>query len=151
MDITNMMGNASGGTSPTTYLCKFDADGRRTETLLACEFTEEEKAEKIADGYIEISEEDWNYYVGNKGNGANGTGYVRGADGKPTDAPAYVPTKDEKLAALDSQYDNDKAELTRYFTEAALAGDTDMQEELCAELEELNTEYVAARKEIEEE
>lgn len=135
----------------TTYLCKFDSAGKRTETLLACEFTEEEKQQKIADGYIEITEEDWNYYVGNMGQGANGTGYIRGADGKPTDAPAYVPTKEEKLAALDSQYDNDKAELTRYFTEAALAGDTDMQEELRAELEELNTEYVAARKEIEEE
>lgn len=135
-----------------TYLCKFDTDGRRTETLLTCEFTEEEKAQKIAEGYIEISEEEWNYYVGNKGTGDNGTGYIRDAKtGKPVSAPAHVPTKEEKLAALDSQYDNDKAELTRYFTEAALAGDTDMQEELRAELEELNTEYVAARKEIEEE
>ena len=137
---------------PLTYLCKFDSDGKRGATYPTAGLTEEEKQEKIADGYVEISEEDWNYYVGNNGNGANGTGYIRDAKtGKPVDAPAYVPTKEEKLAALDSQYDNDKAELTRYFTEAALAGDTDMQEELRAELEELNTEYVAARKEIEEE
>jgi len=133
-----------------TYLCKFDTDGRRGETLLACEFTEEQKAEKIAEGYIEISEDDWNYYVGNKGNGANGTGYIRGADGKPTDAPAHVPSKEEKLAALDSQYDSDKAELTRYFTDALLAGDTDTQEELQAELLELDADYKAQRKEIEE-
>ena len=134
-----------------TYLCKFDTDGRRTETLLTCEFTDEEKQQKLAEGYIEISAEDWNYYVGNNGAGANGTGYIRVADGKPTDAPAYVPTKEEKLAQLDSQYDRDKAELTKYFAEAALAGDTELQEELRAELEEMNADYVSARKEIEEE
>lgn len=134
-----------------TYLCKFDENGRRTETLLSCEFTEEEKQQKIAEGYIEISEEDWNYYVGNKGAGANGTGYIRGKDGKPTDAPAHVPTKDEKLAVLDSQYDSDKAELTRYFTDALFANDTDTQEELKAELLELDADYKAQRKAIEEE
>ena len=135
----------------TTYLCKFDTDGRRTETLLTCEFTDEEKAQKITDGYIEISEDEWNYYVGNKGQGKNGTGYIRGADGKPTDAPAYVPTKEEKLAALDVQYDNDKIVLSKYFTEAALSGDTALQEELRQELDDLNAKYTAKRKEIEEE
>lgn len=134
----------------TTYLCKFDTNGRRTETLLTCEFTEEEKQQKIADGYIEISEEDWSYYVGNKGQGKNGTGYIRGADGKPTDAPAYVPTKEEKLAALDVQYDNDKIVLSKYFTEAALSGDTALQEELRQELDDLNAKYTTKRKEIEE-
>lgn len=134
----------------TTYLCKFDSAGHRTETLLTCEFTEEEKAKKIADGYIEIDEEEWSFYVGNKGQGKNGTGYVRGADGKPVDAPAYVPTKAEKLAALDVQYDNDKIVLSKYFTEAALSGDTALQAELRQELDDLNAEYTAKRKEIEE-
>jgi hypothetical protein len=134
-----------------TYLCKFDLQGRRTETLLSCDFNEEQKAEKIAEGYIEISEEDWNYYVGNNGNGANGTGYIRGADGKPVDAPAYVPSKEEKLAALDSQYDADKAELTKYYTDALLADDTETQEELKAELQELDADYAEQRKAIEEE
>ena len=133
-----------------TYLCKFDSEGRRTETLLACEFTEDEKAEKLEQGYIEISEEDWNYYVGNKGQGKNGTGYILGKDGKPTDAPAYVPSKEEQLAQLDSQYNADKAELTQYFAEAVLADDTETQAELRAELEELNADYTAKRKEIEE-
>jgi hypothetical protein len=133
-----------------TYLCKFDIDGRRTETLLSCEFTEEEKAEKLEQGYIEISQEDWEYYVGNKGNGKNGTGYIRGKDGKPTDAPVHVPTKDEQLAQLDSQYDSDKAELTKYFTDALLADDTDTQEELKAELLEIDADYKTQRKEIEE-
>ena len=133
-----------------TYLCKFDSNGRRGETLLTNEYTDEEKRQKIADGYIEISEEDWNYYVGNKGQGKNGTGYIRGADGKPTDAPAYVPSKEEQLAQLDAQYDSDKNELSKYFTEAALSGDTALQEELRQELEDMNAEYTAKRKEIEE-
>lgn len=134
-----------------TYLCKFDTDGRRTETLLTCEFTNEEKQQKLAEGYIEISEEEWDYYVGNKGAGANGTGYIRGADGKPTDAPPYTPTKEEQLAQLDSQYNADKAELTQYFAEAVLADDTETQAELRQELEDLNADYIARRKEIEEE
>jgi len=133
-----------------TYLCKFDSDGRRTETLLTCEFTEEEKQQKLAEGYIEISEDDWNYYVGNKGQGKNGTGYIRGADGKPVDAPAYVPTKEEQLAQLDSQYDSDKDVLAKYYLDAVLSGNTELQGELKTELDTLNAEYEAARKEIEE-
>ena len=133
----------------TTYLCKFDTNGRRTETLLTCEFTDEEKAQKITDGYIEISEDEWNYYVGNKGQGKNGTGYIRGADGKPTDAPAYVPSKEEKLSQLDTQYEEDKAELSKYYVEAVLSGNTDAQTELKAELDALTSEYDKKRVEIE--
>ena len=133
-----------------TYLCKFDTNGRRTETLLSCEFTEEEKAEKIADGYIEISEEDWNYYVGNHGNGDNGTGYIRGADGKPTSAPPYVPSKAEKLAALDAQYDSDKAELSAQYVDAMLANNTDVQNAIREALNELDAQYDADRKSIKE-
>jgi hypothetical protein len=134
-----------------TYLCQFDSEGRRKETLLTCEFTDEEKQQKIAEGYIEISQEDWNYYVGNKGNGANGTGYIRGKDGKPTDAPVHVPTKEEKLAALDAQYEQDVADLTKYYGEASLKGDTETQAELQAELAEVDATYAEERKAIEEE
>lgn len=135
----------------TTYLCKFDADGRRTETLLTCEFTDEEKAQKIADGYVKITADEWNYYVGNNGAGDNGTGYIRGADGKPTSAPAYVPSKAEKLAALDAQYDADKAELSKYYVEAVLSGNTDAQTDIKTELDALTSDYDKKRAEIEEE
>lgn len=53
------------------------------------------------------------------------------------------PTKEEKLAALDVQYDNDKIVLAKYFTEAALAGDTDVQDALRAEMAALNEQYDA--------
>lgn len=133
----------------TTYLCKFDSAGRRTETLLSCEFTEEEKAEKLAEGYIEISQEDWNYYVGNKGAGANGTGYIRGADGKPTDAPAYVPTTEEKKQAIIAQYESDKVGLQEQLIDAILHDDTDLQGEIKAEMTAVDEAFDEAIRELE--
>ena len=133
----------------TTYLCKFDSDGRRTEALLSCEFTDEEKAEKLKQGYIEIDEDEWSFYVGNKGQGKNGTGYIRGKDGKPVDAPAYVPTKEERLSQLDTQYEADKAELSKYYVEAVLSGNTDAQTDIKTELDALTSDYDKKRAEIE--
>ena len=65
--------------------------------------------------------------------------------------PPPEPTKEEKLAALDAQYDADVAELTKYFTEATLEDDTELQEELKEELAEVKATYVADRKAIEAE
>lgn len=62
-----------------------------------------------------------------------------------------VPTKEEKLAALDAQYDADKAEIVKYFNEAALANDAELQEELRAEMAEIDAQYVEDRKAIEDE
>lgn len=56
---------------------------------------------------------------------------------------------DKSLAELDAQYDADKATLVRYYGEAALKGDTDLQETLKAELVTLDSEYTEARKELE--
>lgn len=156
MDITSLMGLAStlsAGTSPSTYLCKFDEDGHREATYpVDSTMTDERKAELIADGFVEISEEDWNTYVGNNGQGANGTGYIRDPEtGKPVDAPPYVPSKEAQLARLDAQYQSDVDELTKYYAEAGLKGDTELQAELQEEMSEVDAEYVEARKAIEEE
>lgn len=156
MDITSLVGMAgalSTGTSPQTYLCKFDSEGHRGATYpVDSTMTDEQKEKLIAEGFVEISEEDWNTYVGNNGQGANGTGYVRDPEsGRPVDAPPYVPSKEAQLAQLDAQYQQDKEELTKYFAEALLSGDTETQEELQEELAELNATYVADRKKIEEE
>ena len=136
-------------TKPLTYLCKFDENGRRGETRLACEYTEEQKEEMIADGFVEISENDWNYYVGNRGAGDNGTGYIRDTKtGRPVSAPAHIPTKAELLAQLESQYKADKSELTAYFAEAMLSGNEDVIAELKEEMSELEADYEAERQEI---
>ena len=70
------------------YLAKFDENGNRTATYISAEYTDEQKQEMYADGFVDLSEEDWNYYVGNMGAGDNGTGYIRDAvTGKPVSAP----------------------------------------------------------------
>lgn len=107
------------------YLCKFDSAGKRTETLLkGVHYKASEEAQKIADGYVSVSDDDYAYYVGNHGNGDNGTGYARGADGKPTSAPAYVQTKEEKAAAITSAHEATASELKEAYATAMLAGDT---------------------------
>lgn len=78
------------------YLALFDKDGHR-ETSIPCDatLTDEWKEDLLADGYVEITEEDFAHYIGNRGKGKNGTGYIRGKDGKPTDAPPMAKNLDE--------------------------------------------------------
>ena len=126
-----------------TYLIKFSTDGQRESTLpVDSTITAEKKAELIAQGYIEVPAAEWQEYCNGK---------IRGKDGTPVDPPPCVPSKEEKLAALDAQYQADVEELAKYFGEAGLKGDTETQAELRSELAETNTTYVAERKAIEEE
>lgn len=72
------------------YLAKFDAAGRRTTTVIngIHYTTDEERQTYIKAGYIPISDEDYQTYIGNRGAGENGTGYIRDAKtGKPVSAP----------------------------------------------------------------
>lgn len=69
------------------------------------------------------------------------------------DDPGYIAAKaaDEKaqaLSELDAQYDADKAEIMSYYTQALFAGDEDEQEELRAEMEEIDAAYEEARAEL---
>ena len=124
-----------------TYLIKFDSDGQRESTLpVDSTITAERKAELIKQGYIEVPAAEWQEYCNGK---------IRGKDGTPVDPPPYVPTKEEKLAALDAQYDSDKDQLAKYYLDAVLSGNEDLQTEIKAELATLNEDYEAARKEIE--
>lgn len=132
----------------TKYLCLFDENGRRGETHLACEFSESEKQKMLEAGFVEISEEEWNYYVGNKGMGDNGTGYIR-VDGKPVSAPAHVPSKAEKLMSLEAQYEADKKALKDYLMDAIIADDTEAVEDIKAEMAEIEADYLEKREELE--
>ncbi|MCR5175689.1 MAG: hypothetical protein K6C05_02445 [Anaerovibrio sp.] len=125
------------------YLCKFDEEGKRIATVVSgIHFTtEKDKQSYLKDGYIETSDEDYQYYIGNKGTGKNGTGYVRGSDGKPVDAPAYEPTTDEKKQAIISQYESDKEVLKSQYADAMMADNTELADELKAELVELNNQF----------
>ncbi len=59
-------------------------------------------------------------------------------------------SKTEKLEELDAQYDADKAEILRYFSEAQFAGDAELMEELRAEMEAIDAKYIEDRRAIEE-
>jgi hypothetical protein len=61
------------------------------------------------------------------------------------------PTKEEKLAALDSQYEADKKELGNYYMDAMIHGDSDLMSELADEMTALDEQYAADREEIEKE
>ena len=130
-------------TKPLTYLCRFDENGRRGETHLSVDYTDEQKAEMIASGFVEIDEDEWALYCEDGGNK-----YIR-VDGKPTLAPPHVPTKDELLSQLENEYKQEKAKLEGYFSTALLMDDTETQEELKAELSELETWYAEEKAEIE--
>ena len=127
------------------YLAKFDENGNRKETYIAAEYTEEQKAEMYAAGFVDLSEEDWNYYVGNHGTGDNGTGYIRdNVTGKPVSAPPpAAPSKDQRIAKLDARYAADKTAIMEYYLEAIATGNNDLAAELTAELKTLNTNYDA--------
>ena len=133
------------------YLCKFDEAGKRTATVVeGVHFTtKKERKAYIDQGYIETSSEDYAYYVGNKGTGKNGTGYVRGSDGKPTDAPAYEPSIEEQKQAVINQYEADKDELMKYYADAALHDDTELMAELKVEMADLDEQFADDMKELE--
>ena len=77
-------------------LSKFDARGVRVSTVLSgVHYTDEGERKKYLDeGYIPISDEDYQTYIGNSGMGDNGTGYIRDPKtGKPVSAPPAPPVQ----------------------------------------------------------
>ena len=125
------------------YLAKFNENGYRTETYIAAEYTEEQKSQMYADGFVDLSEEDWNYYVGNMGAGDNGTGYIRDAvTGKPVSAPpAPKPSKAQRIAQLEKDFESARFTIGTYYMEAVLDGNKEVQEELQHELVALKAQY----------
>ena len=96
------------------YLVKFDAVGHRETTVVSGVHytTDEERQTYIDDGYIPITDEDYQHYAGNRGMGDNGTGYIRNPEtGKPVSAPPAPPVEaelqeppvdEERLAAFEA-------------------------------------------------
>ena len=81
------------------YLAKFDAVGHRETTVVSGVHyaTDEERQKYIDESYIPISDEDYQHYIGNRGLGENGTGYIRDPKtGKPVSAPPAPPAVEEE-------------------------------------------------------
>ena len=77
-------------------LSKFDEKGKRVASVIfgIHYTTDEERQTYINDGYIPISDEDYQYYIGNRGTGDNGSGYIRDPKtGKPVSAPPAPPVE----------------------------------------------------------
>lgn len=77
-------------------LSKFDTTGRRESSVARGIHynTDEERQTYITDGYIPVSDEEYQYYIGNRGAGDNGTGYIRDTKtGKPVSAPPVETTE----------------------------------------------------------
>ena len=80
------------------HLTKFKNDGHRETTVVSGVHysTDDERQTYINDGYISITEEDYQHYIGNRGAGNNGTGYIRDTKtGKPVSAPPAPPVEEE--------------------------------------------------------
>lgn len=96
------------------YLAKFDTTGHRETTVVGGVHytTDEERQGYLDGGYIPISDEVYQHYIGNRGAGDNGTGYIRDPQtGKPVSAPPAPPVEaepqeppvdEERLAAFEA-------------------------------------------------
>ena len=89
------------------YLARFDERGLCRGIYMSGTKSAEELA-----GCMEISDEDYQHYIGNRGTGDNGTGYIRDPKtGKPVsappapaveEAPQEPPVDEERLAAFEA-------------------------------------------------
>ena len=135
----------------TEYLAKFDASGRREATVVSGVHytTDKERQTYITDGYIQISDEDYHHYIGNRGAGDNGTGYIRNPQtGKPVSAPAYTPTQEERANQLAVSYAARVQELNNEIVAAMADGDEALITELKAEKGKALEAYQKALEEI---
>ena len=93
----------------TEYLSKFDVSGHRENTVVSNVHytTGEERQSYINEGYISVPDEDYQYYIGNRGIGENGTGYVRDSiTGRPVSAPSAAsesPITENKDSTISSE------------------------------------------------
>ena len=124
------------------YIAKFNSRGSCMEIYEDNMFPEV-KAEMLANGCIEISDTERDYYVGNMGTGDNGTGYIRDAvTGKPVSAPpAPKPSKAQRIAQLEQDFESARFTISTYYMEAVLDGNVEVQKDLQGELAELKEQF----------
>lgn len=74
---------------------------------------------------------------------SNGKWYYKAQEKKeePSQPEPYEPTTEDKIAVLDSQYEQDKKTLQGYYLDFMIAGDTEGMESIKGELTALATQY----------
>ena len=132
------------------YLIKFNEEGKKIAAVplaLADDWGGEEKLKN--EGYIEVSDEDWNYYTGNMGDGDNGTGYIRDSEtGRPISAPARVITLEERANVLKSEYEANVKAIDEAIQIAKNNNDTVYVTELQQERQNTLDEYATKLEEL---
>lgn len=132
------------------YLMKFDEESKKISAVplvLADNWGGVEKLKN--EGYIEVSDEDWNYYTGNCGDGDNDTGYIRDSiTGKPISAPARVITLEEQANALKSEYEANVKAIDEVIQIAKNNNDTEYVTELQSERQSILNEYATKLEEL---
>lgn len=131
------------------YIIKFDETGKRVNTYLSNEYAADDLAKMLGNGYVYVNEDDFQIYIGNKGMGDNGTGYIRGKDGIPTSAPAYVASREEKANAISQTYKAQISDLKDALVTATLAGNNVLIESLKSDYADAMKEYQTALKGVE--
>ena len=64
--------------------------------------------------------------------------------------PPYVPTKEEQIAALTSEYQQEKANLCESYTTATMQGDTETAASVAADMADVDAWFDEEYKAIEE-
>ena len=84
-----------GTSNIKNYFSRFDSNGRILASVpIGTALEKTKRSAYETEGYCEIPAEDWHYYIGNHGQGANGTGYIRDPQtGKPVSAPPAPPVE----------------------------------------------------------
>ena len=115
------------------YLILFNEAGHRKETVAEKIHykTEEQRQSYIDNGFVPVTEEEYAYYVGNKGMGEHGTGYIRDTEtGKPISAPPHVPSKDEQAQVLYNACQSDLRQIDAQIVSAVAMGDDELAVDL---------------------
>lgn len=132
------------------YLCKFDETGKREASIPSTMIDRYGGEEKLTrEGYIKITTDDYQYYVGNKGAGDNGTGYIRDTEtGKPVSAPARVITLEEQANALKAEYEAKVKAIDEAIQIAKNNNDDEYVRELQQERQNILDEYAKKLEEL---
>ena len=132
------------------YLIKFDEEGKKISAVPLILVNDWGGVEKLKnEGYIEVSDEDWNYYTGNFGDGDNDTGHIRDSiTGKPISAPARVITLEERVNALKAEYENNIKAIDEAIQIAKNNNDTEYVAELQQERQNTLDEYATKLEEL---
>ena len=97
------------------YLIKPDGNGNREDTKLAVEYSDEEIAEYVANGYVIVNGDDFNKLIGNAGKAylisADGTVYPKP---EPTEEELLAIAKPAKIAELKAERDSLEVEPIEY-------------------------------------